>query len=211
VIAGIFPHPKSDPVIHVRPKYADNMYLGVDKSPRLQKIYDEARQTESYQVFVNASAKLASKFNQILNANLSIDRYFDIFQCRRCHSKPLPCGSESPSSCVSPTDMQEVFELAEWWHNFEYALERSEEIELRVLPFYDELMANAKSSRYQINLYSCHDTNLMALLKLLGQNQKWPPYSSSMQIETWELENEQGNQIRVFYNGELLNATFALN
>ena len=73
-----------------------------------------------------------------------------------------------------------------------------------------EILDNSMHSEYPIRFYSVHDTNLMSLLSIFStHHQFWPPYISSLMIETWvrDSKNDESTILRMIYNGQILNLT----
>ena len=65
-------------------------------------------------------------------------------------------------------------------------------------------------SQPQLLLYSGHDTTIMPLLVLLGEDTlDWPPYCSNIVFELWETPGWLGKShtVRVLYNCQILPVT----
>ena len=65
-------------------------------------------------------------------------------------------------------------------------------------------------SQPQLLLYSGHDTTIMPLLVMLGEDTlNWPPYCSNIVFELWETPGwlSKSHTVRVLYNRQILPIT----
>lgn len=204
VIEGFFPNNSHHIPIHVRPALVDSLSMRLDlndNSNKLSNIYNAARsRSKEYQAFLEASKELKWKLDRITNSDLDVNQYFDQFRCRECHGQSSICGNKE---CVTQETKNEIYRMAEWWSRFEFDLSRKEEYKLRMSDILGEIIDNANHDEYLMRFYSVHDTNLMPLLSLFAtDDQYWPPYISSLIIETWTRDDE--TLLRMIYNGQIL-------
>ena len=73
----------------------------------------------------------------------------------------------------------------------------------------EALQASKSQPQPQLLLYSGHDTTIMPLLVMLGQDTlDWPPYCSNLVFELWEVPGSwlkrPGHLVRVLYNRSVL-------
>lgn len=205
LIEGFFPNTSENIPIHVRPALVDSLHMMFDKhgnDNKLAKIYDSARtRSELYLEYKETSKKLKWELDRITGSNLEPNHYFDQFRCRECHGQSSICGTDE---CVSQNDKDLVYKLAEWWSSFEFDINRKEEIKLRMSDILQEIFDYADHDDYLLRFYSAHDTNLMPLLSIFSADHHyWPPYISSLIIESWIRDDQ--SLIRMIYNGEILN------
>ena len=207
VLKGLFPTSNVSVPIHVRPKFVDSMDMGLDKGcSRLKELYDTARkESKAFVQYEDESATLASKFNELLESQLSLDKYYDQFLTRSCNEKPLPCSSKG---CISKGDVDMTLSLGDWWGRFEFDTSRREEIGLRMQDFLKELQDNSRNDSIPLRLYAAHDTNVMPLLAIFStESFDWPPYTAHVVVETWRSNSDKKKDqrlVRMLYNGQVL-------
>ncbi|KAJ3280202.1 Acid phosphatase-like protein 2 [Borealophlyctis nickersoniae] len=218
LVSALYPQsdPQTPPIpIHVQPKPIDALSVSLARCPRLQHIFRTARRDTPHENITPANAFFKQLDISLGHPNFTVgERYFDIFACRQCHNKPLPCSPVTTTSstpyCVPPEAAAAVIEYAHWWGLYEYDPTRVEEARLKVGPLLLELISHFfGDGGGAVYYYSAHDTTISALLGVLrGDDRRWPPYASSLVWEVWRPDEggeDQGEHLlRLIYNGDVV-------
>ena len=148
----------------------------------------------------------------------TLDHAFDHINVRRCHSAPLPC-SDDGRVCIDDAMAKRIVEAATWEYHYRFGeFEAPLRARIGLGGFFAEISkslsdtAKPTADARKFIYFSAHDSTLAAILGALNiTHWRWPPYASSMIIETWK-SNTQNDKtainVRVIYNGQILRLPF---
>ncbi|KAM0786209.1 hypothetical protein ACM66B_007013 [Microbotryomycetes sp. NB124-2] len=138
----------------------------------------------------------------------SIDHYFDNLSSKRCHSKPLPCSTNSTSQCASETDANLVFRLGQWMYAYRfrgsqqattYATLRHAAWVMELRSHLEKKMNGQDSMLYRHNV--AHDGSMSALLGLLQIDEMvWPGMGAEIVFELYQKQKDWF--VRVLWSGQ---------
>ncbi len=121
----------------------------------------------------------------------------DVLIVRKAHDIPRPEG-------LTQQDETEIIDLCEWALAFQFTNEKVSQLmgmELLETIKKDLEQASLKKDGVKFKLYSGHDTTILPLMKLMGNQLSIPPqYAAHMQIEIYQSGND--HLVRVRYNGK---------
>lgn len=140
----------------------------------------------------------------------SIDHYFDNLSSKLCHSKTLPCSTNSTSLCVTQQDAETVFRFGQWMYDYrfrsapasvKYATLRHTAWILELRSHLQRKMDGTDASMlYRHNV--AHDGSMSALLGLLQIDQMvWPGMGAEVVFELYRGGNG-GWFLRVLWGGQ---------
>lgn len=151
---------------------------------------------DAFKDFKSVTGDLQKTVSSSLHLSVSLkgEELYDIFQCSKCHDKPLPINEQT---------FKTITNLGEWWSFLLFDPSRVEEYSLRVGGIWNEIIANMNNGG-KVHLYSSHDTTIMALLAGLQSVPKvpWPPFRSQLIFEHW-IQNSVST-IRIVYNNQVV-------
>ncbi|KAI8805675.1 histidine phosphatase superfamily [Cladochytrium replicatum] len=166
---------KNAPTIHVRPRQVDTLTVFIPPfCPRLNELTAKRRGSslrditpegaippDSAAIKKDSDAlAMLKKVEDILlphdvsgspekgwTTTFYLQRYFDTFQTRACHSKPMPCGPTG-NRCIDEETAEKIKYLSEWqiWYEYLSARARSpEEAKLRFGPLMRDVVTSMQS------------------------------------------------------------------
>ncbi|KAK8239859.1 histidine acid phosphatase-like protein [Phyllosticta capitalensis] len=118
--------------LHIQPSTVDSLEPAYTCSAAaalyaLYGVGSTASTSPNWTDHLAATAPLFAALDAISGVNTSStgwhqswDHYFDTLSARLCHSKPLPCKTGHPETCVSQDQADAVFRLGQWEYSFLY-------------------------------------------------------------------------------------------
>jgi hypothetical protein len=154
----------------------------------------------------------------------SLDHYFDNLSSRQCHSKPLPCKIDFPSTCVTQSTADTVYRLGQYEYAYIY---RSAPQSLaysvaRYGVWIAELAQHIREAIFGLNtvLYRhsvAHDGSISAILSILQVDvMVWPGMGAELVFEVYSRKgsgskiqgvNEKEWSVRVLWGGQALRSS----
>jgi hypothetical protein len=225
VISGMFPDTENQAImLHVQPEKVDSLEPQypclpaeqlsttsiVGKSPTWQSHLEAAKKS-----FI-ALDTISGVPSSDIDFHVSFDHYFDNLSSRQCHGRPLPCSTNSGSSCILQSLADRVYRLGQWEYSWQHR-GAPQSLAAAVGSYgvwFAELAQHLRdasdgttSPKYRHNV--AHDGSISRILSILQADvMVWPGMGAEVVFELYRSKmNKDKYVVRILWSGSVLRSS----